>query len=125
MRKVTAETAKALRQSRDMNHGNTSVKNGYMLLHGHVIAEYRPLLEPFDPPPPHVRITLAGYPTATTIERVNGVLQEFNVEARVYRENGTPYLTFTDEDGETLHMPIKSDAWYSFSLANSGATLLM
>jgi hypothetical protein len=65
MRKTTEKTAAAFLARRPAKMGNTSTDGEALYLHGHAIARHTP---------DGLQITLAGWNTATTRDRVSGVL---------------------------------------------------
>lgn len=92
MRKVTERAAEALRNHHPYKSGNTEVKAAggltefRMYLHGNCIAVYDYDLQ---------RLWLydAGWTTATTKERLNGILATFHSEFRIYQLAGVWYVT--------------------------------
>ena len=94
MRKVTRNCAQAFIDGRNYSEGNTSVfvdanDVRVMQLHGNTIAE----MTPGDPGiNPRLRVTLAGWPTNTTRERINGLLQIAGCFRRVWQENHAQYV---------------------------------
>lgn len=87
MRKVTEKAAKAMRQGENMTSGNTRVHSdgSVMELHGNTIAIYDRLEQ---------KLTLrdSGWKSATTKERLNGVLDVFGVGAYITQKNHTWYV---------------------------------
>lgn len=93
MRKVTEKAAIALREGKEMTSGNTKVVNFMkgntlyeMQLHDNVIAQHmmnEGKLYLYD----------CGWQTSTTKERLNGILEEFNLEWRIYQLKGQWYMT--------------------------------
>ena len=69
MRKVTKVTVEAFLAGREARCGNTVSTGDRLLLHGNVIAEWRG---------GNVYATLAGWPTVTTRERLNGLCRLLN-----------------------------------------------
>jgi len=77
MRKVTQEVSQALKDGRKRNVGNSWTDGHIFCLHGNMIAEK---LE-------HgIRLSMAGWPTVTTRERLNGILQTFNINGSFYQQ---------------------------------------
>ena len=64
MRKITTATAGAFEARRKLTQGNTHTDGQALYLHGNKIAEWRGA---------ELWITLAGWPTVTTRERLNGL----------------------------------------------------
>jgi hypothetical protein len=94
MRQVTRNCAQAFIDGRNYSEGNTSVfvdanDVRIMSLHGNVIAE----MTPGDPGiNPQLRVTLAGWPTNTTRERINGLLETIGCFRRVWQEKHAQYV---------------------------------
>lgn len=70
MRKVTEQTARAFARGEPAAAGNTSTNGCSVQLHGNTIA-WRTIGADGRP---HVTCTLAGWPTHTTRDRLNGIL---------------------------------------------------
>ncbi len=92
MRQITRDAVAAFMTGRDFTRDNTTVMvNGTtsrMFLHGNEIA----VMHDGDSPHRRVKITLAGWPTPTTRERVNGVLDALGVTARVSQRDFAQFL---------------------------------
>lgn len=85
MRKVTKTTATAMLNGNSKTVSNTTVfvrSDGVreMFLHGNKIAEHDPHLAV-------LRTSLAGWGTPTTRERLNGLLQTYDVRGGYYQRN--------------------------------------
>ena len=79
MRKVSKETVQAFKRKERKKVGNTFTRDGYLMLHGNLIAEHDAgMLTIYD----------AGWQTPTTKERLNAVLQGFGIPVRLYQEKG-------------------------------------
>lgn len=94
MRKVTRNCAQAFIDGRTYTEGNTSVfigSNGerVMTLHGNTIAR---MTEGDPGVSAELSITLAGWPTPTTRERLNGLLEIAGSFQRVWQENHAQYF---------------------------------
>lgn len=83
MRNITKQIAIALRNNVSKSNGNTVCTGSCVKLHGNEIARV------IDG---KLEITLAGWPTVTTRERVNGILSEFGSPLRVHQSQHTQYL---------------------------------
>lgn len=84
MRKVSDMAAKAFLAGDTMaTRNNTSVRDGEVRLHGHTIAKR---IEG------KVAISLAGWNTVTTRDRVNAVLIRLGLDFRVAQRDGLPVL---------------------------------
>lgn len=86
MRKVTRVTVEAFLRREVKFSGNTKSTGQQLLLHGNVIAEWRG---------GNVYATLAGWPTVTTRERLNGLCRcigygGFNQHKHEQYFNGRP-----------------------------------
>src|SRR5687768_6876320 len=88
MRKVTIKAAEALRNGENMVSSNTRVHSdgGVMELFGNTIAIC-------DHKERKLTLRDCGYKTATTKERLNGILSEFSSEWRIYQMAGKWYYT--------------------------------
>ena len=71
MRKITREACEAFEAGRDYKNSNTEVNRGGLFLHGHKIAEFESLFT--NDGNDNINITLAGWNTNTTRERLNGL----------------------------------------------------
>ena len=94
MRKITYKAARAFIEGRNFSEGNTSVNlirslrglrspDRQLHLHGNMIADYwygKGLY-----------ITLAGWPTVTTRERINGLLTELGRPEGIWQRNHEQY----------------------------------
>ena len=67
MRKVTNKVVDTFLAGRNGKFGNSESRDGKLLLHGNTIAEVMP--------DGSIMATLAGWPTVTTRERLNGLCQ--------------------------------------------------
>lgn len=92
MRKITTQAVNAFMQGKEFNGGNTKVERGALLLHGNKIAEFESLLNN-----DNINITLAGWNTNTTRERLNGL-----PGVRVTTKQGQAYLNGQPWDGEWI-----------------------
>lgn len=83
MRNITKSIASALRNNVRKSNGNTTCDGTTVKLHGNPIARV------IDG---KLEISLSGWPTVTTRERVNGILSEFGSPLRVRQSQHTQYL---------------------------------
>ena len=95
MRKISKLAARAFIEGREFRRDNTSVRieqrywpedshpNRRLYLHGNLIAEYTNATG--------LRITLAGWPTVTTRERLNTLLTEIGRPEGVWQRNYDQY----------------------------------
>ena len=109
MRKISYEAALAFAHRSNYRKDNTEVtvnehdRVTYMRLHGNVIASIVGI---------HVRVTLAGYGTLTTRERVNGLLtvlaDEFNWphSCGFTQCKGEQVFITHASDGEVIHCEV-------------------
>ena len=100
MRKITRDACDAFIHGRDFARDNTTVlHNGItrMYLHGNCIAQYNPGEIPEQR---EIKITLAGWPTPTTRERLNGVLESLHLNLRIYQRNHAQFIGSTINDYE-------------------------
>lgn len=88
MRKVTEQVALSLIRGESRTVGNTSTDGQHLWLHGNLIAQKRD---------GYVLLSLAGWPTPTTRERLNGILDIFGVRARFYQQNHDQFYQYGDD----------------------------
>lgn len=98
MRKITKEAARAFLEGRNFHQSNTSVQKFFgdtfeLLLFGNMIALYSRREQT-------LFVTTAGYPTVTTKERLNGILDVFGLP-RVYQKDYELYF----KDGVKFDKP--------------------
>lgn len=86
MRKITREISTAFLDSRSLYRDNTTTDGSEIRLFGNLIAYWDTDFT--------VAITLAGWNTATTRERLNGLLELMNVEKRIVSKGGVPYMSY-------------------------------
>ena len=109
MRKISKLAARAFIEGRSFNRDNTSVRiehrtpedshpNRRLYLHGNLIAEYTNATG--------LRITLAGWPTPTTRERLHTLLKEMGKREGVWQHKFEQYYG-THED----NIEIDSTEW--------------
>lgn len=94
MRKVTSKTVKAFLNGTTASVSNTVSSGDELLLHGNVIAKRHACGK--------IEATLAGWPTPTTKERLNGLCELLGI--------GRP---FHQKRGEQFYgsQPIESNDW--------------
>lgn len=91
MRKITEKAAMAFIEGRNFTKSNTTVHGFFrlfsteFLLFGNMIALYERKKN-------KLYVTTAGYPTVTTKERLNGILEAFGLP-RVYQKDYVWYFT--------------------------------
>lgn len=83
MRKVTEKIANAFLLSNDKSIGNTWTNGKAVYLHGNKIAEKRT---------DGIYLSLAGWNTPTTRERLNGILRAFNIDGWFSQKQFEPYF---------------------------------
>jgi len=92
MRKITQEASQAFEKGYTYKKTNTEVKNDGLFLHGNKIAEYTSMYKDGNK---CINITLAGWNTNTTRERLNA-LQGVKVSTK----KGQAYLNGNAWNGE-------------------------
>ena len=105
MRKITRLASKAFKQGKPFSRDNTLVKTytvnddswNQLFLHGNCIAEQN--IQSGE-----LLITLAGWPTPTTRERLNGLLQTMGYSIRLYQHKYEQYL-WNYETNKKTDMP--------------------
>lgn len=100
MRKVTQNTVNAFIAGKPYTEGNTAVTTNAhgavcMTLHGNLIAIRYPDGDK------ETEISHAGWPTPTTKERLNGLLQSINGKG-IYQKKGVWYIDGEAWDGDWL-----------------------
>lgn len=93
MRKITKEATEAFLNGKDYKNTNTEVSRGALFLHGNKIAEYASLFS--NDGNKDINVTLAGWNTNTTRERLNGI-----PGVRVTTKQGQAYLNGEKWNGE-------------------------
>ena len=92
MRKITQDAARAFKQGKNFSRDNTLVlcevdwnnkPVKQLFLHGHLIAEESNK---------RLRISLCGWPTMTTRERLNGLLETLNIQKGLYQSKHEQYI---------------------------------
>lgn len=79
MRKVTKQIAEAFKKGQSLTIKNTKTDGQSVWLHGNEIARKTDY---------GIEVTLAGWPTVTTRERVDGILQIYKTNMRIVQRNG-------------------------------------
>ena len=102
MRKISQQAAAALIAGSTYHNSNTRVEDGVMYLHGNAIASYEP----------HgmrgvYAISLAGWPTVTTKDRLNTLLSALGASWYLRTIKGQVYAVSRDGRVELDH-----DGWY-------------
>jgi hypothetical protein len=93
MRKITQQMSKAFYNNENFSSGNTKVSGAGIFLHGNKIAEFQSLFS--NDGNKNINITLAGWNTPTTRERLNGL-----EGVRVSTRKGQAYLNGKAWGGE-------------------------
>jgi hypothetical protein len=83
MKKVTETIANAFAQGSKKSIGNTETDGNAFYLHGNKIAEWRE---------DGLHMTLAGWNTATTRERLNGIAEVLGLKVSFTQKAFEPYL---------------------------------
>ncbi len=95
MRKITTEACDAFENDQNFKSSNTEVKDGRMFLFGNLIAEFEDNIKGNGNN--NINITLAGWNSNTTRERLNG-LRGVSVNTK----QGQAYLNGKPWDGEWI-----------------------
>jgi hypothetical protein len=99
MRQETQKIMSAFLRGEKASAQRTHTDGYSVWLHGNLIAERGKSKTGF---------TLAGWPTVTTRDRINGLLELSGSDCRVFQKNGTQFLT----NGETVR-ELGEDEWVS------------
>ena len=102
MRQVTEQIAKAFLAGESKTVGNTRTDGQNVWLHGNLIARKTDF---------GFQLTLAGWPTPTTRERLNGILKTFGFSSMYHQRNRKALL-----DDSTFDIK----GWQSFGIINGG-----
>jgi hypothetical protein len=97
MRKVTEEIAKAFKKGINKTIGNTATLDGAVFLHGNKIAKIEDGA---------LLMSLAGWNTPTTRERLNGIAEIFGAKQKFRQIDFEPYLC-----GEFGNRLVLIDGW--------------
>ncbi len=85
MRKITREVARALLNGENITRNNTHVRNGSMFLFGNEIARFDGI---------NLTISDGGYElTTTTKERLNGLMEAYGSNVRLFTKNFNPMIS--------------------------------
>ena len=113
MRKISKDAARAFIGERKFSRDNTTVRSfptiaGRMTelyLHGNIIARKRNY---------KIHLSLAGWPTTTTRERLNTLLSELNKSIRFYQHKHEQFASyeFFGSRCPKYDTPINSQSWY-------------
>ena len=95
MRKITTEAVHAFENNKNYRNTNTEVMGQGYFLHGHKIAEHNSLFS--NDGNKSINITLSGWNTNTTRERLNGLQG-----VRVTTKQGQAYLNGKEWNGEWI-----------------------
>lgn len=98
MRKITEVIANALKGGINKTIGNTSTIDGEVFLHGNKIAKIEDGA---------LLMSLAGWNTPTTRERLNGIADVFGSKERFRQIKYDPHIC-----GEFGKREIRDDSWY-------------
>ena len=89
MRSVTKQIATAFKAGLKKSVGNTMTDGTAVFLHGNKIVERKD---------GKIQVTLSGWNTSTTRERVNGVLSELGLNGRFHQKKFAPMF-----DGQEIN----------------------
>ena len=99
MRQVTKLTTEAFRRGEPLRVGDSETDGRTYRLHGNAIAER-------DGP---VMVSLAGWNTPTTRERLNGITHAFGYPLRFGQHQHSPFVWHT---GNGARLYVSSNGWY-------------
>ena len=91
MRKVTEQICLAFSRKQPRNVGNTMTDGHRIFLHGNKIVQRLPDIN-------GLWLSLAGWNTSTTRERLNGVLTWFDIPAVYHQRQFEPYIWIRNKD---------------------------
>ena len=90
MRKISIAAAKALKSGTYFKGNNTEVAGGHLSLHGNRMATFHN---------GKLEITNAGWQSNTTKERLNAILDAFDIPAGIYHKDWAWYYEDVAWDG--------------------------
>ena len=103
MKKITERASSAFKEGRKFYSGNTCVEinresgERFLRLHGNLIAKYEN---------DEFSISLAGWPTVTTRERLNGLLSTLESPKRIYQRKHEQFIgSWVDKYKTSKDMP--------------------
>jgi len=97
MRQVTADIRRAFYAGKKKTSNNTVTDGARVWLHGNMIAEHYKT-DTLD----GIRVSLAGWNTVTTRDRVNGLLDSIAPGRFVQRNHGAYFSDWRCEDGKEV-----------------------
>ena len=113
MKKITEQMSTAFANGVDAKNGNDKVTIGELLntyqLHNNIIAMVCPTAKNESK---NLVISLCGFNTVTTRDRLNGIIKSMGLNARVFQKNFIPYL---EVNGEIIQM-----SKYGFHAVSNG-----
>lgn len=83
MRKVTEQSARALRNGENYSNSNTKVKDGVLSLHNNAIAH----IYTTEDGTKYLGLSDCGWQSNTTKERLNGIIDEFGLNVYISQKN--------------------------------------
>ena len=94
MRKITQDAARAFKQGKNFSRDNTrvEVKKDLRFADDHVTHLYLPGHCIAEQTVNSLHISLCGWPTMTTRERLNGLLDTLNIQKHLYQEKHEQYI---------------------------------
>ena len=108
MRVVTEKTGRAFLRGDTKVSGNTQTDGKSLWLHGNKIAQKTDTSDV-------VMLSLAGWNTPTTRERLNGVLDLMDIPCRYFQHKFEPFIFTLDRNSNTRYRTeIESDDWFIF-----------
>jgi hypothetical protein len=92
MKKVSEDIASAFLQGKSKKIKNTQTNGDQVYLYGNMIAGHDENGNKF--------VTLAGWQTVTTRDRINAILEKLGANARFVQRNGEAFIDESFWDGE-------------------------
>ena len=100
MRQRTTNTVNAFLNHTKKAGGNCQSTGEDYLLHGHAIAWWN-----YGSVKPEIHFNMRGYPTVTTRDRINGILELLGSRYRVSQRDYTQYLIGLDPEIQRQEIP--------------------
>jgi hypothetical protein len=103
LRKITRDAATAFVQGKRFKRDNTEVRDGFMMLHNNAIAWLAPRSQ-------KPLLSMCGWGTPTTRERINGLLEVLGIPARLHQQGHEQYVYV---QGESVPIDVSAEFFFN------------
>ncbi len=112
MRQITRDSVNAFINDRKFNKQNMSVRVGMdktgLYLHGNLIA--------YKTREGEIHISMAGWGSVTTRERLNGLLFQLDIQVCVFQKNWSQFMTVGSwKNSNAVDLPMDTDKFYQLA----------